>query len=494
MMDTILNLGLNDAAVEGLKARTGTAGSPTTATAASSRCSATSCSRFRRRSSSTSSRPSSTRTARRSTPTSTRHGLQETVDRYKKLVKKETGKPFPQDPVQQLRRRARRRVPLLEQPARDRTTAASTRFPDHIGTAVNVQKMVFGNTGDRSATGVGLHAQPGDGREGVLRRVPRQRPGRGRRGRHPDAAADRRAGKRDAEGLQGAARSSRRASRSTTRTSRTSSSRSRTRSSSCCRRAAASAPATPRSSSPPTSWPRSWLTPRGGAAAGRARVAVAAARADVRPGGVEEGAGGRPRGLPASPGAASGQVVFTAEQAVAWTEQGKKVAARPEGDRAGRHPRHGSRAGHPDRDRRHDVARRRRRPADGPAVGRRRGRAAHRREGQGVLGGRPDRQGGRLRLVRRPHRRSEDRQGRDQAERDPPGARRQDEARGVGHLPAASARCSAGPTRSARWASAPTPTSRTSPSWRTPSARAASGCAAPSTCSSARAASRRCSA
>ena len=31
------------------------------------------------------------------------------------------------------------------------------------------------------------------------------------------------------------------------------------------------------------------------------------------------------KGLPASPGAASGQVVFTAEQAVEWTEQGKKV-------------------------------------------------------------------------------------------------------------------------------------------------------------------------
>ena len=31
------------------------------------------------------------------------------------------------------------------------------------------------------------------------------------------------------------------------------------------------------------------------------------------------------KGLPASPGAASGQVVFTADQAVAWTEQGKKV-------------------------------------------------------------------------------------------------------------------------------------------------------------------------
>ncbi len=53
MMDTILNLGLNDEAVEGLKARRTTAASPTTATAASSRCTAASCSRSGRTSSST---------------------------------------------------------------------------------------------------------------------------------------------------------------------------------------------------------------------------------------------------------------------------------------------------------------------------------------------------------------------------------------------------------------------------------------------------------
>ena len=55
MMDTILNLGLNDAAVEGLKARTSTAGLRLTATAGSCRCSAASCSRFPKACSSTSS-------------------------------------------------------------------------------------------------------------------------------------------------------------------------------------------------------------------------------------------------------------------------------------------------------------------------------------------------------------------------------------------------------------------------------------------------------
>ena len=44
-----------------------------------------------------------------------------------------------------------------------RNTAASTTFPDHIGTAVNVQMMVFGNSGDRSATGVGFTRNPATG-------------------------------------------------------------------------------------------------------------------------------------------------------------------------------------------------------------------------------------------------------------------------------------------------------------------------------------------
>ena len=56
------------------------------------------------------------------------------------------------------------------------------------GTAVNVQAMVFGNMGDDSATGVAFTRNPSHRRERVLRRVPRQRPGRRRRRRHPHAA------------------------------------------------------------------------------------------------------------------------------------------------------------------------------------------------------------------------------------------------------------------------------------------------------------------
>ena len=224
-----------------------TAGSPTTATAASSRCSATSSSRFRR-----------TKFEHEFEAVKHAHGAK--VDTDLDEAGAAGDRRALQDARQGRRRASRsRRIRWTQlRGARDAVFRSWNNprameyrriydIPDHIGTAVNVQMMVFGNTGDRSAHRRRLHAQPGDRREGVLRRVPRQRPGRGRRRRHPHAAADRRARAGDAEGLQGAAARSRRGSRSTTRTSRTSSSRSRTRSSTCCRRAAASAPATRRS-------------------------------------------------------------------------------------------------------------------------------------------------------------------------------------------------------------------------------------------------------
>ena len=116
-----------------------------------------------------------------------------------------------------------------------------------MGTAVNVQAMVFGNRGERSATGRRLHPRSLDRREALLRRVPGQRPGRGRGRRHPHAAAadprdeggDRRQSAGDGRGDAGRSTpSSPRcsiASRRTTATCRTSSSRSRTAGSGSCR-------------------------------------------------------------------------------------------------------------------------------------------------------------------------------------------------------------------------------------------------------------------
>ncbi len=60
------------------------------------------------------------------------------------------------------------------------------------GTAVNVVTMVFGNLGNDSRHRRGLHPQPGTGENTAVRRVPGQRPGRGRGGGHPHPQADRR--------------------------------------------------------------------------------------------------------------------------------------------------------------------------------------------------------------------------------------------------------------------------------------------------------------
>jgi pyruvate,orthophosphate dikinase len=88
--------------------------------------------------------------------------LRDVVERYKNLVKRSTGKPFPEDPAEQLKM-ARDAVFRSWMNARAREYRRIYDIPDHIGTAVNVQMMVFGNTGDRSATGVGFTRNPATG-------------------------------------------------------------------------------------------------------------------------------------------------------------------------------------------------------------------------------------------------------------------------------------------------------------------------------------------
>ncbi len=82
--------------------------------------------------------------------------------RYKNVVKAKTKKDFPQDPLAQLRG-ARDAVFRSWQNPRAKEYRRIYEIPDHIGTAVNVQAMVFGNTGDRSATGVGFTRNPATG-------------------------------------------------------------------------------------------------------------------------------------------------------------------------------------------------------------------------------------------------------------------------------------------------------------------------------------------
>ena len=70
------------------------------------------------------------------------------------------------------------------------------KIADDLGTAVNVQTMVFGNKGDDSGTGVAFTRNPATGENVALRRLPHERAGRRRRRRHPHHRAARRDGQR----------------------------------------------------------------------------------------------------------------------------------------------------------------------------------------------------------------------------------------------------------------------------------------------------------
>jgi pyruvate,orthophosphate dikinase len=88
--------------------------------------------------------------------------LQKIIAEYKKLIKKETGKEFPQDPLAQLVA-ARDAVFKSWQNDRAKTYRRINHIEDWIGTAVNIQAMVFGNLGEGSGTGVGFTRNPATG-------------------------------------------------------------------------------------------------------------------------------------------------------------------------------------------------------------------------------------------------------------------------------------------------------------------------------------------
>lgn len=88
--------------------------------------------------------------------------LQEVVGRYKEIVLAETGKPFPQDPNVQLLMAVEAVFRSWNNP-RAFVYRDMNDIPHDIGTAVNVQSMVFGNMGDDSGTGVAFTRNPATG-------------------------------------------------------------------------------------------------------------------------------------------------------------------------------------------------------------------------------------------------------------------------------------------------------------------------------------------
>ncbi|MCJ7581876.1 MAG: pyruvate, phosphate dikinase, partial [Candidatus Aminicenantes bacterium] len=88
--------------------------------------------------------------------------LVELISEYKSLVKSESGQEFPQDVHEQLLMAITAVFKSWNNP-RAITYRRLNLIPDEIGTAVNVQQMVFGNFGESSATGVGFTRNPSSG-------------------------------------------------------------------------------------------------------------------------------------------------------------------------------------------------------------------------------------------------------------------------------------------------------------------------------------------
>jgi pyruvate,orthophosphate dikinase len=88
--------------------------------------------------------------------------LKAIIDEYKKIVKKALKREFPQDVREQLIL-ARNAVFMSWWAPKASYYRKMEKISDRLGTAVNVQSMVFGNMGDTSCTGVGFTRDPGSG-------------------------------------------------------------------------------------------------------------------------------------------------------------------------------------------------------------------------------------------------------------------------------------------------------------------------------------------
>jgi pyruvate,orthophosphate dikinase len=88
--------------------------------------------------------------------------LKEMVKKFKSIIKRKSGEPFPEDPFVQLRM-ARDAVFRSWNNPRAITYRRLNDIPSGLGTAVNVQAMVYGNMGTTSGTGVGFTRNPANG-------------------------------------------------------------------------------------------------------------------------------------------------------------------------------------------------------------------------------------------------------------------------------------------------------------------------------------------
>ena len=398
MMDTVLNLGLNDETVEGLARRSG-----------DERFAYDSYRRFhpdvragRARHRAPSFRgadrePQDRDRRRCSTPSSSAEDWQTIVAGFKDVVATETGKPFPQEPQEQLWGAIGAVFGSWMNP-RAVTYRRLHDIPADWGTAVNVQAMVFGNMGEDCATGVAFTRNPSTGAnefygeylvnaqgEDVVAgiRTPQHLTVAGKQAQQLDAAGD---GRGDARGVRPSCCAVRRTLEDhyrdmqdieftvergklwmlQTRTGK--------RTAQAALKIAVSLVE------------EGVHRPRGGDPAHRAGFARPAAAPDARPQREDDGAGARSAGL-ARRRLGQGRVLGRRSRSRGGTRRGGDPGA--DRDQPRGHPRHARRQGHPDDARRHDQPRRRRRARHGAALRRRRRRSAHRLRGRHDGGAQP---------------------------------------------------------------------------------------------------------
>ena len=162
MMDTILNLGLNDVAVEGLAKKTGNA-----------RFAYDSYRRFmqmfgdvvleiKKSNFDAVFEGQKKKAGVEFDVQLTTDDLKEVIEGYKEVVKRELGREFPQEPKDQLLEAIKA---VFRSWNNDRAILYRKMYgiSDSLGTAVNVQSMVFGNSGNDSGTGVAFTRNPANG-------------------------------------------------------------------------------------------------------------------------------------------------------------------------------------------------------------------------------------------------------------------------------------------------------------------------------------------
>ncbi|MEE8567487.1 MAG: pyruvate, phosphate dikinase, partial [Anaerolineales bacterium] len=162
MMDTVLNLGLNDETLEGMAAKTG-----------NMRFCLDNYRRFIQMFGNVvlgidkelfEDVITKLKKERRIRQDSSLHinDLKDIVKKFKSIIKRKSGEPFPSDPYDQLRA-ARDAVFRSWNNPRAITYRRLNNLPSDVGTAVNVQTMVYGNMGNTSGTGVGFTRNPSTG-------------------------------------------------------------------------------------------------------------------------------------------------------------------------------------------------------------------------------------------------------------------------------------------------------------------------------------------